>query len=393
MRTAIVRAAKSNPYPMKEFSMSTSSPVSTVIVVGGGIFGVSSAVHLARRGIGTVLVNDGPLAQGASGRSLAWLNSSRKRSPEYHRLRMIGIDRYRTLAAKYPDAAWLRFDGGLTWDADDASNEIAEAFAHEQALGYDAQHLSAHAISAATPGIDARTVTPQGAIFNPGEGWVDLPSLIEVLVAEFIERGGQLVIDAGQAKVTVANGRATGVTTTNGAIFTADAVLLATGGEVPRMAAEAGQHIADGTPIALLVRTKPVHLPLKAVLNTPRVAIRPTPNGALALDSAWSEEEVVIRADGTYEVKDTTVQGLLKEASTILEGNPVLELESYGVGPKPIPGDGEPVFGRLNEIEGYYVAFSHSGATLGLIAGELLAGEIATGKQHPLLETFRPGRF
>ncbi|MDB5554645.1 MAG: dependent oxidoreductase [Rhizobium sp.] len=373
--------------------MSHSSSVSTAVVVGGGIFGVSSAVHLARLGISTILVNDGPLACGASGRSLAWLNSSRRRSPEYHRLRMIGIDRYRTLSAKYPYAAWLRFDGGLTWDADDCSNEIAEVFAHEQEIGYDAQHLRGEAIAAVTPGIDAGTVTPQGAIFNPGEGWVDLPSLIDVLITEFVERGGEVVTDAGRATVTVIDGRATGITTTSGRRFDADAVLLATGAEVPRMAADSGQQIPDGTPIALLVRTRPINLPLKAVLNTPRVAIRLTPTSALALDSGWSEEEVIVNPDGTYDVKDSTVQGLLDEASKILEGNPVLELESYGVGPKPIPGDGEPVFGRLNDIKGYYVAFSHSGATLGLIAGELLAGEIATGKDHPLLEKFRPGRF
>ncbi|MEK1932255.1 MAG: FAD-binding oxidoreductase [Pararhizobium sp.] len=373
--------------------MATSSSVSKVVVVGGGIFGVSSAVHLARLGVSTILVNDGPLAKGASGRSLAWLNSSRHRSPEYQQLRMIGIDRYRTLLAKYPDASWLRFDGGLTWDADDASNEIAEVFAHEQALGYDAQHLSAAAIAGVTPGIDASTVTSQGAIFNPGEGWVDLPSLIDVLVAEFIERGGQLITDAGKASVTVIDNRAIGITTTSGRSFEADAVLLATGADVPRMAADSGARIGDATPIALLVRTKPIDLPLKAVLNTPRVAIRPTPTGALALDSAWSEEEVVVRADGTYDIKDSTVQGLLDEASKILEGNPKLEFESYGVGPKPIPADGEPVFGPLKGFEGYYIAFSHSGATLGLIAGELLAGEIVTGKEHPLLANFRPARF
>ncbi|SDA66673.1 NAD(P)/FAD-dependent oxidoreductase [Mesorhizobium qingshengii] len=373
--------------------MATFPSVSKVVVVGGGIFGVSSAVHLARLGIETVLVNDGPLAKGASGRSLAWLNSARRRSAEYHRLRMIGIDRYRTLSARYPDADWLRFDGGLTWDADDASNEIADVFAHEKALGYDAQHLSAAAIASATPGIAASAVTHQGAIFNPGEGWVDLPRLIEILIAEFVERGGQLVTDAGSAAVTVVNGRATGVTTTSGISFAADAVLLATGGDVPRMVADSGQYIADGTPIALLVRTKQVSLPLRAVLNTPRVAIRPTPDGALALDSAWSEEEVVVNSDGTYGVKDSTVQGLLDEASKVLDGHPKLELESYGVGPKPIPGDGEPVFGQLKDIEGYYVAFSHSGATLGLIAGELLAGEIASGTENPLLANFRPSRF
>ncbi|MER9947725.1 FAD-binding oxidoreductase [Mesorhizobium sp. M0047] len=373
--------------------MATSHSVSKVVVVGGGIFGVSSAVHLARLGIETVLVNDGPLAKGASGRSLAWLNSARKRSAEYHRLRMIGIDRYRTLSARYPDAIWLRFDGGLTWDADDASNEIADVLAHEKDLGYDARHLSPDAIASVTPGIDASAVTPQGAIFNPGEGWVDLPSLIEILIAEFVARGGQLVTDAGSAAVTVVNGRATGVTTTSGICFTADAVLLATGGDVPGMVAQSGQHIADGTPIALLVRTKPIHLPLRAVLNTPRVAIRPTPDGAFVLDSAWSEEEVVVNSDGAYGVLDSTVQGLLNEASKVLAGHPKLDLESYGVGPKPIPADGEPVFGQLKDIEGYYVAFSHSGATLGLIAGELLADEIATGREHSLLANFRPARF
>ena len=373
--------------------MTSSSPVSKVVVVGGGIFGVSTAVHLARRGISTILVNDGPVANGASGRSLAWLNSARRRSEAYQTLRMVGIDRYRTLAARHPDIAWLRFDGGLTWDADDANNEIAAVFAHEQELGYDAQHLAGDAIAAVTPGVDHRPVTRQGAIFNPGEGWVDLPSLIALLMAEFLALGGQLVTDAGRATVTVTDGRATGITTDKGGRFDADAVLLATGAAVPQMAAEAGQHIADGTPIALLVKTKPVNLPLRAVLNTPRVAIRPTPTGALVLDSAWSEEEVGVHADGSYEIRDSTIAGLLKEASAVLAGNPALELDSYGVGPKPIPGDGEPVFGRLKAIDGYYVAFSHSGATLGLIGGELLAYEIATGREHPLLGPFRPERF
>ena len=39
------------------------------------------------------------------------------------------------------------------------------------------------------------------------------------------------------------------------------------------------------------------------------------------------------------------------------------------------------------------MAFTHSGATLGLIAGELMAEEIMSGKKHPMLATFRPERF
>jgi glycine/D-amino acid oxidase-like deaminating enzyme len=92
-------------------------------------------------------------------------------------------------------------------------------------------------------------------------------------------------------------------------------------------------------------------------------------------------------------VQESTVQKLAEEASAVLAGNPKIEVESYGVGPKPVPQDGEPVLGALDAVPGYFVAFTHSGATMGLITGELLAREIVTGEVSPLLANFRPGRF
>ncbi|CDN51637.1 NAD(P)/FAD-dependent oxidoreductase [Neorhizobium galegae] len=373
--------------------MTAPSSSKRVAVIGGGIFGVSSAVHLARLGVHVTLVTEGALASGASGRSLAWLNSARFRSAEYHRLRVIGIDRYRTLASRNEGAAWLRFGGGLTWDADDASNRIAEAYAHEQAMGYDCQLLDAADVAKVTPGINAAAISRQGAIFNPGEGWVDLPSLIDILVQEFKTLGGQVVTHAGKAIVNIKAGRVAGVSTANGTHIEADVVLVATGAAVPEMAKQAGHIIADDTPIALLVKSKPFRPAVRAVLNTPNVALRPTPDGAVVCDSAWSEEELNRGSDGTYAVKDETLRRLLSEASNVLEGNPALELESYHCGPKPVPGDGESVIGPLEDIPGYFVAFSHSGATLGLITGELIAREIVTGEMSSLLANFRPARF
>jgi glycine/D-amino acid oxidase-like deaminating enzyme len=58
-----------------------------------------------------------------------------------------------------------------------------------------------------------------------------------------------------------------------------------------------------------------------------------------------------------------------------------------------MPDDDEPVLGRVQGIAGLHVAFTHSGATLGLIAGELVADEIVSETAHPLLEPFRPDRF
>ena len=372
----------------------TDSTITSAVIIGAGIFGVSTGVQLARRGIRVTILNDGPPANGASGRSLSWLNSARMRSEPYHRLRMAGIDRYRTLSARSPNADWLRFDGGLTWDANDASNEIEAAYCHEVSIGYDALRLSAGEVAHVAPGVDARAITPQGAIFNPGEGWVDLPALIGVLLEEFAALGGALVVKEGAARVLVENGRAVGAQTAAGNRFLADAVVLATGPAVPRMAEESGQTIGDGTPLSLLVQTKPFVHPLHAVLNTPRVAVRPAPGGTFSLDADWAADQgVKLRPDGGYDVDGSVVDALLAEAAKVMEGNPKLEVASIGVGGKPIPGDGEPVVGALKAIPGYYVAFSHSGATLGLIVGELLAYEVATGAEHPMLATFRPERF
>ncbi|PZU89525.1 MAG: D-amino-acid oxidase [Shinella sp.] len=367
--------------------------ISSAVIIGAGIFGVSTATQLVRRGVKVTIINDGPPANGASGRSLSWLNSARMRSEEYHRLRMAGVDRYRTLSAKLPDADWLRFEGGLTWDADGIGNEIDAAYRHEISLAYDALHVQGSDIAKVTPGIDSRAITQQGAIFNPGEGWVDLPILIDYLLKEFSALGGVLVTDQGAASPLVEGGRAVGAVTTSGKRFGADATLIATGPAVPRMASDIGETIGDGTPIALLIQTKPLDHPLRAVLNTPRVAVRPGPNGTFSLDADWAAEEVEVKADGSFVVKAETLQGLLSEASRVMEGNPVLEVASYGAGPKPIPGDGEPVLGELQGVPGCFVAFSHSGATLGLIVGELMAYEIATGARHPMLATFRPERF
>ncbi|MGW3459938.1 NAD(P)/FAD-dependent oxidoreductase [Streptomyces olivaceoviridis] len=373
--------------------MRTSLSRPRVAVLGGGVIGVATATRLALRGAQVVLVTESELADGASGRSLSWLNSfGGMRSEAYHRLRVLGIDRYRTFATRVPSSDFLRFDGGLTWAAPGEDAHRA-AFEHMRRNGYDAVWLTRDEVPRWAPGVDPAAVPEEGAIFNPGEGWVDLVALVRHLAGVFTEAGGVIRAGGGAADVVVEGGRAVAVRTGAGERIDVDAVLLATGADVPRMVRPYGVRIPDATPQALLVRTKPVDTALRATLNTPRVALRPAPGGALVMDSDASAAEVVDHGDGGYEVKDSTVEQLLREATAVLAGGPRLELDSYGVGRKPIPGDGEPVLGELDEVPGLFVAFTHSGATLALIAGELLADEITTGERSPLLAAFSPGRF
>jgi glycine/D-amino acid oxidase-like deaminating enzyme len=364
-----------------------------VAVVGGGVIGVSTAQQLARAGADVILLTDGALTSGASGRSLSWLNSAGMWREPYHRLRMAGIDRYRTLSAQQPDRRWLRFAGGLAWYAEDKAGELRQRHDHDVAHGYDSHLLGPDRVGAHTPGVNAAAIPETGAIWNPGEGWVDLPSLVQFLIKDFVERGGKLVTKAGKCTVRSKVGSITGVATKTGQLVGADAVVLAAGAAVPAMVADLGISIPDATPVSLLVMSRPVHHPLRAVLNTPRVSLRPTPDGALAVDSDWANAHITRTADGSYEVPPSIIESLLAEASLVLERTPRLEAAWCGIGPKPVPGDGESVLGRVDEVAGLYLAFTHSGATLGLIAGELLAYEIMTGAPHPMLDEFNVRRF
>ena len=364
-----------------------------VAVIGGGVIGASSAYHLARSGARVWLVTEGALASGASGRSLSWINSSSGWSEHYHRFRMIAIDRYRTLFTAQPPLDWLRFDGGLMWQPPEKAAVLHEIHAHQLAYGYDSQLLSSDQVAARIPGVNAAVIPAQGAIWNPGEGWVDLPSLISYLVQRLTEHGAELITNAGRASVISNGSRLTKINMERHEAIEVDAALVATGAGVPRLAAEFGVTIPDATSTALLIKTRPVETKLRAVLNTPRVSLRPAPDGGLAVDADWATSHVDVSADDTYRVPSETIDELLAEASNVLIGRPTLSAAAYGVGPKPVPGDGEPVLGRLGDIEGLYVAFTHSGATLALIIGELLAYEMITGQRHPLLAPFAVSRF
>jgi glycine/D-amino acid oxidase-like deaminating enzyme len=362
-------------------------------VIGGGVIGVSSAYHLAREGAKVYLVTEGALASGASGRSLSWINAAGMWSENYYRFRMIGIDRYRTLFAQQPTRNWLRFDGGLRWQPLEEADVLGEVHAQELARGYESRLLAPEEVAAQVPAVNPAAIPASGAIWNPGEGWVDLPSLINYLATELIDLGGELITDAGKASVSIRAGRVAQIRTQSHPAIEVDAALLAAGSTVPELAAQLGVTIPDATNTALLIKTDPVETQLRAVLNTPRVSLRPAPNGGLAVDAAWTESHIEVLPDGTYRVRAETIRELLAGASHVLAGRPPLSAATYAIGPRPIPGDGEPVLGQLGDIDGLYVAFTHSGATLALIIGELLGYEMINKQSHPLLAPFTPSRF
>ena len=283
--------------------------VKKVVVIGGGVLGVSSALQLAKRGAAVTLVTEAALCSGASGRSLSWLNSAGERSTAYHALRMAGIDRYRTLFAEDPTRDWLRFDGGVFWTTGD-STTVRARHTYEKAHGYDSRLVTGDDL----PQINAAALTGE-AIFNPGEGWVSLPELIAFLAQQLRALGGDIIEGAGPAQVVTHEGRACGARWQNGEL-SADAVLVACGPATPDVVAPLGVRIPNGSPLSMLVITQPGGSGLKTVLNTPRVAVRPNPDHRLALDHDWYENAIQPLPAGGFTIDEKVVQQLVLQTDS-----------------------------------------------------------------------------
>ncbi|MBA2815874.1 FAD-dependent oxidoreductase [Candidatus Pantoea persica] len=133
---------------------------------------------------------------------------------------------------------------------------------------------------------------PQAAIFNSGEGWVSLPHLVAYLAQQLRALGGEIVEHAGKCEVLRDGQRASGVRLASGNTLYADAVLVACSPATPDMVAPLGVTIPNGLLVSMLVITEPGTHGLKAVLNTPRAAVRPNPGNTLALDHDWYEEAI-----------------------------------------------------------------------------------------------------
>ncbi|MCC9194403.1 FAD-binding oxidoreductase [Arthrobacter sp. zg-Y916] len=361
------------------------------VVLGGGVLGLSTALELLRGGAEVLLVTESEVGSGASGRSLSWLNAGGSYAESYFRLRMAGIDRYRTLLARHPEADWLAFGGGLYWDDDPFV--VIDRHNAQTRRGYEARMLGRDDAAARVPGIDPG-VLPHRVLANPGEGWVSLPHLMAGMAGEFTMLGGTLIEHAGLCTVLgESGGPVRGVSTAAGRDYRSDAVVLACGAGTPAVLAAAGIELPDASDPAMLLISRPLEHGLRTVLNTPRISLRPHPGGRLAMDHTWYLDRVKQNADGSWDVDEDILTEVAAEASRLLAGNPEVAVEAWQPGLKPVPGDGEPVFGELQALPGCWVLFTHSGATLGLIGGELAAGEILTGRRHPLLEPFRPERF
>ena len=210
------------------------------IVIGSGALGSSTAYHLARRGLKTVLVDQHALGSQTSPRA-AGLTSQADPLPVLARLRREACDAFVAFEREMGRSIGFHQSGSLRAAyTEPGEARVREGLATAQGLGIeailvtpaDAERLAPHFRAGA-----ARII-----LHVPGDGWLDPARLAVGFAARAAELGARMAPFTRVERLLSEGGRIAGVATTRGEIR-APVVVDAAGAWASRVAAAAGLRV------------------------------------------------------------------------------------------------------------------------------------------------------
>ncbi|MGI8329757.1 NAD(P)/FAD-dependent oxidoreductase [Actinomadura scrupuli] len=364
--------------------------VEHVVVIGAGVYGAAVASSLARRRARVTVVDAGAPAGGTSGATFSWINSCGKQPRPYHDVSVAGMEAHRRLAAEVPHGGWYHEGGNLEWAASDAGREkLREKVAGVLDYGYEARWLSRAETLRLEPDLDPAELPADEIAYFPREGWIEPAPMIGHLLASAVRGGAELVHDDAVIGLEVTAGTVRAVRLASGRRLPADAVVNCAGPQAARISELAGLVLPMRNTRGVLVYTSPVALSVCRVVHAPHVHVRPDGAGRLLLHTPEIDGAAYVSDTGEVGVEQPAVDKVLEAGRALYPGIRAATVESVRVGERPIPGDGLPVLGRAAELPNFHFAVSHSGATLSLYAGDLVAAEALGEDRGDELAAFR----
>jgi glycine/D-amino acid oxidase-like deaminating enzyme len=252
------------------------------IVVGGGILGVSAALHLVEAGVSdVVLVERDDLAQATSHAGAGFVGIWAQGylgawKDEEVELERYGLEFYDRLAQDGYEFDYKR--NGNLWAATDeeAWDTYIEPIANHPAVP-DRKILGPSEVEEVTGIIAADAI--HGGVLFPNGCQVSAPKATAVVADRFARAGGRLEIRRPVSRVVVENDRVTGVETAQGRV-SAGIVVLAAGAWTNVLLRELGVFV----PMVPLVQSRIITEPLGVPATMPTLMLQ-------EFDFIWLREE------------------------------------------------------------------------------------------------------
>jgi glycine/D-amino acid oxidase-like deaminating enzyme len=384
-----------------------------IVVVGGGIVGLSTAYALKQRGYDVVLVEQRFLAFGASGRNSGgiWVQSMAA-GAELDLVRR-GIGMLAGFESELgPTFDFVRSGGQFFFETDAQREALKHYIADRKKVGISAEFITAAEAREAGPGVPASAI---GAVYSADDAKMSTSKFVRGL-GQLARRLGVRVYENTPALSLIRSGDAiTGIRTVRGNVLGGGVVWCA-GPWAANLDSEGIELPLDLVRVGLLT-TQPIRATLRSMTRGPLgarhvSALRSLPDfDATVFDSGTPEagkpgyEDIVVQdGDGNLLIGHTldaanslnphiTMESSRTMIDTILQRRPeygelgVTGLWAGIVGNTP---DRLPI---IDNVEGLYVNTGHSaGAGTGPFAGELMAQLVAGEAPSMPLETFALGR-
>ncbi len=363
---------------------------SEIIIIGGGVIGLSIARALALRGADDVTV----IERGEFGREASWAAGGilapqveADAADDFLRLVCASRDLYPSFAAALLNETAIDIQLDTTGTLYVAFSETEESEFRARLDWQRSEGLAVEWLS----GDEARALEPslsrdvRCALRFPNDFQVENRLLIEALLAGNRKSGAQLIDHCQVNSVRVNDGAILGVETSRGFIKS-KAVVIAAGAWTSAIDPSARIEIEPVRGQMLCFRTAPKVV--RHVIYSSRGYLVPRRDGRLLAGS--TSEHVGFDKRVTEEGRRAISSMAAQIAPIIASLRPV---ESWA-GLRPRSADDFPVIGNSPEIDGLYFATGHyrNGILLAPITGQLLADAIVSRTTPPLLAAFAPGR-
>lgn len=341
-----------------------------VLVVGGGVIGLATAVFCRRAGMRRVLVIEAArlaaAASGGAGGALAPALHQLSDPPAFVALARASLALYRQLDQDWDRALGLERMAGL---------QLLPAGPPPGGPWPGVELLDSDQVAELVPELvpmPAGLLAPDQARVHPLR-----------LAAALARRAGSVATGVAMTDLEVAGGRIVRVRTTAGELHPG-VVVFATG-LAPEPWVRVPQRLVKGH----LVATEPVGFRLVCGVHSPGFGVGSMADGGLLAGGTRDE------GDHSAQVRPEAVQGIRRRLGELLPAAAQVRVRYQWCCFRPATADGQPVIDRVPGLDNAWVSAGHDGDGL-LMApatGQALASWITTSRQPQEVASFGLSRF